>query len=159
MKFKKSDALYLKSLAHLNNHVSYLLACDSRAKDDTEGLAKNNIIAFYRGNTLVIESAYNLDKRTALAKDIRKKAKESLKNLEEQTIQDNLRMELAYLEGLTQENFTTKRGFEEMIECVLNYIYDNEDETERFGEESFLYVFHLHQDQCPHLHRLFKVDR
>lgn len=159
MKFKKSDALYLKSLAHLNNHVSYLLTCDSRAKDDAEGLAQNNIIAFYRGNTLVIESAYNLDKRTALAKDIRKKAKDSLRDLSEKTIQDNLRMELAYLEGLTQENFFTQNGFQAMAECVLSYISNNEDDAERFGEETFLYVFHLHQDQCPHLHRFFKVDR
>lgn len=159
MEFKKSDALYLKSLAHLNNHVSYLLTCNSKAEDDTEGLAHNNIVAYYRGNVLVVESGYSLDKRTALAKEIRRKAKESLKDLEEQTIQDNLRMELAYLEGLTQENFATKRGFEEMVECVLDYVYKNEDEIERFGEETFLYVFHLHQDQCPHLHRFFKVDR
>lgn len=159
MKFEKSDALYLKSLSHLNNHVSYLLTCNSRAEDDTEGLAHNNIVAYYRGNVLIVESGCNLDKRTALAKEVRKKAKESLRDLSEQTIQDNLRMELAYLQGLAQENFSTKRGFEEMIECVLNYIYKNEDEAERFKEESFLYVFHLHQDQCPHLHRFFKVDR
>ena len=159
MEFKKSDALYLKSLSHINNHVSYLLTCDSMTEDDTEGIAINNIIAYYKGNTLIVESGYNLDKRTILAKDIRKKAKESLRDLSEQTIQDNLRMELAYLQGLTKESFSTKRGFEEMIECVLDYVYRNEDETERFGEESFLYVFHLHQDQCPHLHRFFKVDR
>lgn len=159
MEFKKSDALYLKSLYHINNHVSYLLTCDSRTEDDTEGLAHNNIVAYYRENVLIVESGYSLDKRTALAKDIRKKAKESLKDLAEQTIQDNLRMELAYLEGLTRENFSTSKGFQNMAECVLNYISNNEDEAERFGEETFLYVFHLHQDQCPHLHRFFKVDR
>lgn len=159
MKFEKSDALYLKSLSHINAHVSYLLTCDSKASDDIEGIAINNIIAYYRDNTLVIDSGYDLDKRTSLAKDIRKKAKESLRNLEEKTIQDNLRMELAYLTGLTRENFSTNKGFQDMAECVLEYIYNNEDEAERFREETFLYIFHLHQDQCPHLHRFFKVDR
>lgn len=159
MKIEKSDALYLKSLSHVNAHVSYLLTCDSKTGDDIEGIAINNIIAYYRGNTLVIENGYDLDKRTSLAKEIRRKAKESLKDLNEKTIQDNLRMELAYLEGLTQENFSTNKGFHEMTQSVFNYINDNEDEVEKFGEETFLYVFHLHQDQCPHIHRFFKVDR
>lgn len=157
MIFEKNEPMQLNSLSHINSHVSYLLTCDSKAKDDSEGLAVNNIIVYYDDDgELVIENGYDLKKRTSLAKEIRKMAKESLKNITDRCIQNNLRMELSYLTGLSDYHVNTDEGFQEMVNYIVDYIEKYEDECIRNNEKTFLYVFHLHQEQCPHLHRFYK---
>ena len=156
MKFFKSDALTLNSIQHMNAHVSYLLTCDSKANDDRRGLAESNIIAYYKDDKLYVENGYSLNKRTSLAKYIRKIAKESLNSITDKEVKAKLRMELAYLEGLTQLNLDNE-SFQEMANCVFEYIQDMENDVGELGQETFLYVFHLHQNQCPHIHRFFKV--
>ena len=67
-----------------------------------------------------------------------------------------MRMELSYLCGLEESNLTTDYGFEEMVNYILNHINKIEDNLNP-GEQTFLYVFHLHQEQMPHLHRFYKI--
>ena len=154
MNFKEYEAVQLNDLAHINGHVSYLLTCDSKASDDPNELAIGNIIAYYdKDNELIIENGYDLKKRTSLAKEIRKKAKDSLKSHTDRMIRSKLRMELSYLEGLTDDNFNTDEGFNDMVNYVVSFIERREKEGTEDGEQTFLYVFHKHQQQMPHVER------
>lgn len=158
MEFLHTEPMKLNSLTHLNAHVSYLLTCDSKADDDYNNYAEANIIAYYKDGELVITNGFDLAARTKLAKEIRKLAKDSLKSITDRMIKSKLRMDLSYLQNLEQRNFEEEEGFYEMFEYVANYIKEVEN-TEAIDNKqtSFLYVFHLHQNQCPHLHRFYKV--
>lgn len=156
MKFKEYEPMTINSLGHINSHVSYLLTCNSKADDDPEGYAEGNIIAYYKDNQLIIENGYDLKKRTALAKEIRKKANESLGSLSNRAVKSKMRTELSYLEGLTKD-VNTNEGFNKMVEHIEEFIYNREAIAKINKEETFIYVFHLHQDQMPHLHRFFRL--
>lgn len=68
-----------------------------------------------------------------------------------------MRMELSYLEGLNDDNINTDEGFNEMVEYIKDYISNREAKATANKEETFIYVFHLHQEQMPHLHRFYKI--
>lgn len=157
MKFIKSEPMALQGLMHINGHVSYLLTCDSKASDDPEGYAESNIIAFYKNGELNIVNGYDIKSRTTLAKEIRKLAKSSLINETDKVVKSKLRMALAYLEGLNNANLSTQEGFDEMARYIFSYIEEEELQAEINDEESFIYVFHLHQEQMPHIHRFYKI--
>lgn len=157
MKFLHGEAQKLNSLMHVNAHVSYLLTCDSKAKDDINNYAEANVIAYYKNGELNIVNGFDLKKRTELAKEIRKLAKDSLKSVTDRVIQSKLRMELSYLQDLEDYHFEEESGFGEMVEFIADYIKKKEEEAIMCYETSFLYVLHLHQNQCPHLHRFYKI--
>ena len=156
MYFEQGEPLKINSLGHLYAHVSYLLTCDSKAENNNEDYAQGNIIAYYKDDELNVVNGLDLKARTALAKEIRKISRDSLTSKTDRAIQSKMRMELSYLCGLEESNLTTDYGFEEMVNYILNHINKMEDNLNP-GEQTFLYVFHLHQEQMPHLHRFYKI--
>ena len=44
-----------------------------------------------------------------------------------------------------------------MVNYVVSFIERREKEGTEDGEQTFLYVFHIHQQQMPHVHRFFRI--